>query len=134
MEINNIKEKFYEKYGNRNNQPVLFFSPGRVNLIGEHTDYNAGYVFPCALNYGTYLAIRTTGEKWLKFSTLNFDEDQETELKNLFIALDKSWINYPLGVINEFLKKTLRFQALSCFFMAMYQTGQAFLLRHQLKW
>ena len=123
MEINNIKEKFYEKYGNRDNQPVLFFSPGRVNLIGEHTDYNAGYVFPCALNYGTYLAIRTTGEKWLKFSTLNFDEDQETELKNLFIALDKSWINYPLGVINEFLKKNVQISGLELLFYGDVPNG-----------
>ena len=49
MDTKNFTEKFYEKYGNRNDKPVLFFSPGRVNLIGEHTDYNGGFVFPCAL-------------------------------------------------------------------------------------
>jgi len=50
MDTNSLIEKFYERYGNRNERPVLFFSPGRVNMIGEHTDYNGGYVFPCALN------------------------------------------------------------------------------------
>ncbi len=58
MDLKKFKESFFEKYGNRDNEPVLFFSPGRVNLIGEHTDYNGGFVFPCALNYGTYLLIR----------------------------------------------------------------------------
>lgn len=85
----------------------FFFSPGRVNLIGEHTDYNGGYVFPCALNYGTYLAVRKTKGNKLNFSTLNFNEDVETEVKGLFVNKHKSWINYPLGVINEFLKKNV---------------------------
>jgi galactokinase len=105
MDINNFTEKFFEKYGNRNNSPVLFFSPGRVNLIGEHTDYNGGFVFPCALNYGTYLLIRKIKERTLKFSTANFKDDHETPIKGLFSNTGKKWINYPLGVVNEFLKK-----------------------------
>lgn len=105
MDTKNFTEKFNEKYGNRNDKPVLFFSPGRVNLIGEHTDYNGGFVFPCALNYGTYLLIRKIKGNTLKFSTINFDEDAETEIKGLFINTSRKWINYPLGVINEFLKK-----------------------------
>jgi galactokinase len=100
--------KFYETYGNRNHKPVLFFSPGRVNLIGEHTDYNGGYVFPCALNYGTYLLVRKVEGNKLRFSTLNFTGDEETELKELFVNTGKKWINYPLGVINEFLRKGIK--------------------------
>ncbi len=105
MDTNSLIEKFYERYGNRNERPVLFFSPGRVNMIGEHTDYNGGYVFPCALNYGTYLIIRKVKGNSLKFSTLNFSEDIETELTGLFINKSKKWINYPLGVLNEFIKR-----------------------------
>jgi galactokinase len=105
MDTKNFTEKYYEKYGNRNDKPVLFFSPGRVNLIGEHTDYNGGFVFPCALNYGTYLLIRKIKGNTLKFSTINFDEDAETEIKGPFVNTSRKWINYPLGVINEFLKK-----------------------------
>ena len=112
MDTKVFTEKFYEKYGNRNDKPVLFFSPGRVNLIGEHTDYNGGFVFPCALNYGTYLLIRKTRDKTLKFSTINFNDDSETEIKGLFINTERKWINYPLGVINEFIKKDIKLSGL----------------------
>jgi galactokinase len=105
MDRNVLEERFFEKFGNRNNKPVLFFSPGRVNLIGEHTDYNGGFVFPCALNYGTYLLIRKTKNNSLKFSTLNFDSDESVLLSGLFTNTSKKWINYPLGIINEFLKR-----------------------------
>jgi len=105
MNKKHFSVKFYEKYGNRNEKPVLFFSPGRVNLIGEHTDYNGGYVFPCALNYGTYLLIRKTEGNKLRFSTLNFNNDEEILIDGLFKNTGKTWINYPLGVINEFLKR-----------------------------
>ncbi|MDO9339973.1 MAG: galactokinase [Bacteroidales bacterium] len=112
MDTKNFTDKFYEKYGNRNEKPVLFFSPGRINLIGEHTDYNGGFVFPCALNYGTYLLIRKIEGNILKFSTINFNDDVETELKGLFVNTSKKWINYPLGVINEFLKKGIKISGL----------------------
>jgi len=112
MNTKNFTEKFYEKYGNRKDKPVLFFSPGRVNLIGEHTDYNGGFVFPCALNYGTYLLIRKIKGNTLKFSTINFNDDSEAELKGLFLNTGKKWINYPLGVINEFIKKGIKLSGL----------------------
>jgi len=112
MDTELFSEKFFKKYGNRNNIPVLFFSPGRVNLIGEHTDYNGGYVFPCALNYGTYLLIRKTNDKIIRFSSVNFSNDEETELQEIFVRKGSNWINYPLGVINEFLKKGIKLSGL----------------------
>jgi galactokinase len=112
MDTSHFLEKFFEKYGNRNEKPVLFFSPGRVNLIGEHTDYNGGFVFPCALNYGTYLFVRKIRGNKLRFSTLNFNNDEETEISGLFVNTGKKWINYPLGVINEFLKKGIKIEGL----------------------
>lgn len=112
MDLKIFADKFYEKYGSRNDKPVLFFSPGRVNLIGEHTDYNGGFVFPCALNYGTYLLIRKIKSDKLKFATLNFNNDEETELKGLFVNTGKKWINYPLGVVNEFIRKDIKITGL----------------------
>jgi galactokinase len=112
MDAKVFAEKFYEKHGNRVDKPVLFFSPGRVNLIGEHTDYNGGFVFPCALNYGTYLLIRKTKSNILKFSTINFNDDSEAEIKGLFLNTTKRWINYPLGVINEFIKRGIKLSGL----------------------
>jgi galactokinase len=105
MELKNLLESFFGKYNDRQDEPAIFFSPGRVNLIGEHTDYNGGYVFPCALNYGTYLVVRKRKDNILKFSTLNFNEDAVAEINGLFTNTGKKWINYPLGVINEFMKK-----------------------------
>jgi galactokinase len=123
MDTKSFTDKFYEKYGNRNNKPVLFFSPGRVNLIGEHTDYNGGFVFPCALNYGTYLLIRKASSNILKFSTINFNDDAETEIKSLFINTSKKWINYPLGVINEFLKKKIKISGLEFLYFGDVPNG-----------
>jgi galactokinase len=123
MDSHNFAEKFYEKYGNRNNRPVLFFSPGRVNLIGEHTDYNGGFVFPCALNYGTYLLIRRIDENLLRFSTVNFNDDNEARLNGLFINSGKKWINYPLGVINEFLKRGIKITGLELLYYGDVPNG-----------
>jgi galactokinase len=105
MEPKILTDSFYEKYGKMQVSPAFFFSPGRVNLIGEHTDYNGGFVFPCALNYGTYLLIRRTDERKLKLSTLNFDDDAEIEIEGEFRKQGNRWINYPLGVINEFISR-----------------------------
>jgi galactokinase len=123
MDTKNLKEMFFKKYGNRDEKPVLFFSPGRVNLIGEHTDYNGGFVFPCALNYGTYLCIRKIKENKLKFSTLNFKEDEEVDLKGLFIKKGKKWINYPLGVINEFIKRNIKITGLEFLYFGDVPNG-----------
>jgi galactokinase len=123
MDTKFFSEKFFEKYGNRNNNPVLFFSPGRVNLIGEHTDYNGGYVFPCALNYGTYLLIRKINDNLLRFSSVNFSNDEETELQQNIERKAGKWSNYPLGVINEFLKKGIKLSGLELLFYGDVPNG-----------
>lgn len=103
MELKAFTNKFFEKYGKVQDKPALFFSPGRVNLIGEHTDYNGGYVFPCALNYGTYLLVRKINGTIIRFATLNFDEYSETDISARPVRQANLWSDYPLGVINEFL-------------------------------
>jgi len=123
MDIISFTDKYYEKYGNRNDKPALFFSPGRVNLIGEHTDYNGGFVFPCALNYGTYLLIRKVKGNKLSFSTINFVDDTEVEIKDIFINTSRKWINYPLGVLNEFLKKGIKISGLELLFFGDVPNG-----------
>ena len=106
MEITDtLKEKFYELYGVDGQKPRLFFAPGRVNLIGEHTDYNGGYVFPCALNYGTYLMVRETEEPEIKFASVNFDYKAFVLPEDLDKKHNGEWVDYPLGVIDQ-LKKT----------------------------
>ncbi len=104
MKTDNLKNEFIRKYGASDKDISIYFSPGRVNLIGEHTDYNGGYVFPCALTYGTYLAVRDTGPGLIRFSSMNFDFYKEIPLDKLSDKIGNEWVNYPLGVIDEFRK------------------------------
>ena len=97
------KDTFICLYGTDENEIHLYFSPGRVNLIGEHTDYNGGYVFPCALSFGTYLVVRKNKQRLVRFATTNFDHRGEVKLDEPFEKEGKSWINYPVGVLNEFV-------------------------------
>lgn len=84
----------------------IFFSPGRVNLIGEHTDYNGGFVFPCALSFGTYLLLSPNNEQKINFRSLNIDAVYSLALNQLTSPLaNKAWANYPLGVIAQFIKR-----------------------------
>lgn len=78
-----------------------YFSPGRVNLIGEHTDYNGGHVFPCALTLGTYLIARKRGDKKLRFYSKNFHDAGilEGSMEHLVWNREAGWTNYPMGVM-----------------------------------
>jgi galactokinase len=107
MNKQQLEGTFNSLYGEKEGDLRLFFSPGRVNLIGEHTDYNGGYVFPCALSFGTYLMARKNQARVVRFATTNFDHRGELNLDNPFEKEGKSWINYPVGVLNEF-RKTAR--------------------------
>lgn len=104
MNTESLLKEFYKRYGETGGKPWIFFSPGRVNMIGEHTDYNGGYVFPCALSYGTYLAARITGTESVKFASVNFDFTAEIPLGKLTKKVGNEWVNYPLGVVDEFSK------------------------------
>lgn len=106
MNTAELKDTFLNLYGENENETRIFFSPGRVNLIGEHTDYNGGYVFPCALSFGTYLVLRENNKRLVRFATTNFDHRGEVNLDNPFEKEEKSWINYPVGVLDEFRKVT----------------------------
>lgn len=104
MQTDNLIEEFHQKFGDPQRVPRIFFSPGRVNLIGEHTDYNGGYVFPSALSYGTYLLARETDSSELGFVSLNFDFTTSIPLDKLSEKTGNEWVNYPLGVLDEFKK------------------------------
>lgn len=107
MDIKTLKEKFVEKYGEGDFSG--YFSPGRVNLIGEHTDYNGGFVFPCALSFGNYCLIRKVDRPSFRFSSLNMDLEVELSLDQLTTPLEnKAWVNYPLGVLAQFVKRGMK--------------------------
>ncbi len=98
-----MKEKLlqeFKKIFGRDAEGV-YFAPGRVNLIGEHTDYNGGHVFPCALTIGTYAAAAKNPDKKLRFYSMNFEKLGviETSLENMVKVAEHDWANYPKGVL-----------------------------------
>lgn len=95
-----LLNKFTEVFGGEGAIKV-YFAPGRVNLIGEHTDYNGGHVFPCALTIGTYAAVRKREDKKLRFYSMNFEHlgVLESSVEGLESKKEDNWINYPKGVI-----------------------------------
>ncbi len=107
MTTEQLKEKFIERYGS--GEVKGYFSPGRVNLIGEHTDYNGGFVFPCALSFGIYCLIRTTDRQTVRFASLDMPFEAEVKVEDLNKSIGKEWVNYPIGVFAQFMKKGLSF-------------------------
>lgn len=95
-----ILKEFKKVFGD-NDGVRTYFAPGRVNLIGEHTDYNGGHVFPCALTIGTYAAVRKNKDNVLRFYSMNFEELGiiNVSLDNLKYEPKDDWTNYPKGVI-----------------------------------
>jgi galactokinase len=106
--LNGFEKVFGDKAGAR-----CFFAPGRVNLIGEHTDYNGGHVFPCALTIGTYAAVKKRDDSLLRFYSLNFEDvgvievDLKEELKPV---KERDWANYPLGIIWAFAERGMKIE------------------------
>lgn len=98
-----VLKKFEEVFGDTEGVKV-FFAPGRVNLIGEHTDYNGGHVFPCALTIGTYAAARIRTDRMLQFYSMNFEQLGVigSSLDQLKPEKEADWTNYPKGVMWAF--------------------------------
>lgn len=109
-----MKDKLQQEFTNTYNKPAdrTFFSPGRVNLIGEHIDYNGGLVMPCAITFGTTLLISPNYDGVFRFKSLNFEEVVEIPLQVEYKKENSCWYNYPLGVIQHFLKDGHRLQGL----------------------
>ena len=104
-----LVDKFLEIYGEGDGVGV-YFAPGRVNLIGEHTDYNGGHVFPCALTVGTYAAARLREDTELHLYSLNYPESGmiRCSLQDLAYRQKDGWGNYPKGVVQTFMSKNCR--------------------------
>lgn len=98
-----LVSKFKEVFG-EGGDIRAYFAPGRVNLIGEHTDYNAGHVFPCALTLGTYAVARVREDRALNFLSLNFENFgvMESSLDDLVPSEAANWTNYPKGIMWRF--------------------------------
>lgn len=104
-----ILKRFAEVFGGQEGARA-FFAPGRVNLIGEHTDYNGGHVFPCALTIGTYAVARKREDRKLRFYSMNFDRLGiiESSLDDLKPHKEAGWTNYPKGVMWAFEERGMK--------------------------
>lgn len=104
--VEKLIKTFYETFG-EGGDIRTYFAPGRVNLIGEHTDYNGGHVFPCALTLGTYGIVRDREDQTLRFYSVNIDSTGivEAGLDNIVPTKEASWTNYPKGVVWAFAKR-----------------------------
>lgn len=103
MTTTELAQQFQTIY---NQQPdAIFFCPGRVNLIGEHIDYNGGKVMPCAITRGTYVAVRRNTEAQFNFHAINFPEHASFPLQSSYSKTGREWYNYPLGIIDYFLQQ-----------------------------
>ena len=102
-------QRFKELYG-KEGEVRAYFAPGRVNLIGEHTDYNGGHVFPCALTLGTYGIVRDREDRVLRFYSANFEKLGviETSLDDLIPDKAAGWTNYPKGVMWAFAERGMK--------------------------
>ena len=111
--LENIRESLLKKFGEIFGDTMdakVYFAPGRVNLIGEHTDYNGGHVFPCALTIGTYGVARKRTDNRLRFYSMNFEKLGlvESSLDDLTPSSEADWTNYPKGVIWAFGEKGMK--------------------------
>lgn len=102
-------DEFKKVFGNVEGAEV-YFAPGRVNMIGEHTDYNGGHVFPCALTIGTYAAVKKREDRVLRFFSCNFDKLGiiTSSLDDLKPYKEANWTNYPKGVMWAFEERGLK--------------------------
>nr|WP_221892189.1 galactokinase [Cetobacterium sp. 8H] len=102
--IENLIQNFKKEF-NTNDSVEVFFAPGRVNLIGEHIDYNGGKVFPCALDFGTYAVVKKRNDKTFKMFSENFKNLGiiEFSLAELIYKKSDDWANYPKGIIKTFI-------------------------------
>jgi galactokinase len=136
-----IESVFQEKF---KEQPMLFRSPGRVNLIGEHTDYNNGYVLPAAIDKSIYFAITPRNDRRCIVVAVDMNDAHEFSIDDLS-STPKGWPNYLMGVVDQFIKAQYSIRGFNCVFggdiplgagmssSAALEAGLAFALNHIFK-
>lgn len=120
---NELLAEFVNKFGTSDTNTRCFFAPGRVNLIGDHTDYTGGKVFPCAIDRGTTLVVRASRDGQFRFASSNFDSQFNLNPLELDRQPGGSWCNYPLGVIDQFRQLGLEVPGLEFLFSGNIPNG-----------
>jgi galactokinase len=121
--VGRLQERFFQKFGRDGEDVFLFFAPGRINLIGEYTDFTGGLVFPCGITQGTTLVIRRTRNEQYRFASTNFDLMAQLEQREINQTYGDNWINYPLGVLDQFSKQGIELDGFDCLYSGNVPNG-----------
>ena len=116
-----LEEEFEKIYGK--SPAHFYFSPGRVNLIGEHIDYNGGLVMPCAITFGTWLLLSFNKNDIFRFRSLNFEDQLDTPVQSDYQKIEEYWFNYPLGIIQYFLNDGCKLSGIDLLFFGNIPIG-----------
>lgn len=123
-DLKQLKKAFTDLYGESAEEIRVFFAPGRVNLIGEHTDYNGGYVFPAALTFGTFMVIRKRGDDLIRFASTNFGSAiVDVKLENAAYDEARDWANYPTSILVHLGKRGFTFGGYEALFHGEIPNG-----------
>ena len=123
LDVARLTERFLERFGRPDLQPEVFFAPGRVNLIGEYTDFTGGLVFPCGVDRGTLLIARRTHDSRYRLASTNFDLTAELGQDEIDRTYGDNWINYPLGVLDRFRKGGTELDGVDCLYAGNIPNG-----------
>ena len=116
-------QPFIDRFEQSDNPIRVFYAPGRVNLIGDHTDYSGGLVFPCAINSGTTMLIRRRDDDKVKLASMNFELMASLQPDELSQHYGDNWINYVLGVIDQFRQRGVETTGFECLFSGNIPNG-----------
>ena len=121
--LNDIREQFSRIFGFDGKECRIFFAPGRVNLIGEHTDFTGGYVLPAALTYGTWAAVRRRDDHLIRLASASFSGTLEFDAAQEIKRRQDGWVNYPQGVFAEFQKNVVNLSGCDILFIGDIPQG-----------
>ena len=123
LDVRRLRERFVERFGRADIEPEVFFAPGRVNLIGEYTDFTGGLVFPCGVDRGTLLIARRNRDSRYRLASTNFDLTAELSQEEIPRRYGENWINYPLGVLDRFRRGGVELDGIDCLYAGNIPNG-----------
>ncbi len=126
MDTDTLLRRFRAKFGRPSEDTDaerVFHAPGRVNLIGDHTDYTGGLVFPCGIDRGSHLVIRRNATGRFRFASTNFELMGDLHRDEIDRKWGDTWINYPLGVIDQFRRRGIEAEGVDCLFSGDIPNG-----------
>ena len=123
LDVERLHERFLERFGRADIEAEVFFAPGRVNLIGEYTDFTGGMVFPCGVDRGTLLIARRTHDSRYRLASTNFDLTAELTQEEIERTYGDNWINYPLGVLDRFRRGGVALDGIDCLYAGNIPNG-----------